>query len=145
MTVTGGAPVVPVLLDTDAFSHIYVASPQSAQGKSWAAALTGRTVAIAVQTEVELRAWPGLRNWGQPRTAALITRIQAVTRFQVSQAVQDEYVRLTVWAKQNGHAIYDKIHTADRWIAATALAHGLELASGDGGFDHIPNLSLIKP
>jgi len=145
LTAPDEAPALPVLLDTDAFSHIYVSSPRSPQGTSWATTLTGRTVAIAVQTEVELRAWPGLKNWGEQRTAALVTRIESVARFQVSQAVQDEYVRLTVWAKQHGHAIHDKIHTADRWIAATALAHGLDLATRDGGFDDIPDLNLIKP
>ena len=51
----------------------------------------------------------------------------------------------TAWAKQNGHAIHQKIHTADRWVAATALAYGLELAATDGIYDGIAGLSLLKP
>jgi predicted nucleic acid-binding protein len=61
----------------------------------------------------------------------------------VSQPVQDRYVDLTAWAKHSGHAVYDKTHTADRWIAATALSHDLELASRDGLFVGIAGLRLL--
>ena len=145
MTTASGGSAVPVLLDTDVFSHIYVSSPRSQQGVTWVGLLTGRTVAIAVQTEVELRVWPSLQSWGERRTAELVARIESVARIQVSELVQQEYVRLTVWAKQQGHAIQDKIHTGDRWVAATALAHGLELAAIDDGYDGIDGLNLLKP
>lgn len=98
---------------------------------------------IAVQTEVELRTWPLLRGWGEKRTAELAARIAAVGTIQVSPDVQARYIDLTVWARQHGHAIHDKIHTADRWVAATALAHGLELASGDGIYDGIDELDRV--
>jgi predicted nucleic acid-binding protein len=127
------------------FSHVYIKHPIQALGAAWAQALTGRTVVIAVQTEVELRAWPLLQGWGLPRTQALIARVEAVPRIQVSDIVQQEYVDLTAWAKSNGHAIFQKEHTADRWVASTALAHGFDLAAIDGLYDGIAGLSLLKP
>lgn len=140
----GGAPP-RVLVDTDVFSYVYVKHPIQEVGSAWARALTGRTVVIAVQTEVELRAWPLLYGWGQPRTQALITRIEAVPRIQVSDIVQQAYVALTDWGKGNGHAIAQKVHTADRWVAATALAHGFDLAAIDGIYDGIAGFSPLKP
>jgi predicted nucleic acid-binding protein len=127
----GGAPP-RVLVDTDVFSYVYVKHPIQEVGSAWARALTGRTVVIAVQTEVELRAWPLLYGWGQPRTQALITRIEAVPRIQVSDIVQQAYVA-------------QKVHTADRWVAATALAHGFDLAAIDGIYDGIAGFSPLKP
>jgi predicted nucleic acid-binding protein len=134
-----------VLVDTDVFSHVYIRHPIQAVGVDWIQALIGRTVVIAVQTEVELRAWPLLGGWGATRTHALIARVEAIPRIQVAELVQHEYVDLTAWAKSNGHAIFQKLHTADRWVAATALAHGFDLAAIDGIYDGIAGLSLLKP
>jgi predicted nucleic acid-binding protein len=64
-------------------------------------------------------------------THALIERVEAVPRIQV--------------AEHNGHAIHQKVHTADRWVAATALAYGFDLATIDGIYDGIAGLSLLKP
>ena len=140
----GGGPA-RVLVDTDVFSHVYIKHPIQAVGADWAQVLTGRTVVIAVQTEVELRAWPQLSGWGQARTQALIRRVEAVPRIQVSDVVQQAYVSLTAWAKSNGHAISQNEHTADRWVAATALAHGFDLAAIDGIYVGIDGLSFLKP
>ena len=42
-----------------------------------------------------------------------------------------------------GHALSQKIHDADRWIAATAIARGLDLISDDAVFEQVPGLSLV--
>lgn len=135
---------VPVLLDTDVFSYVYV-SKSGDQHDRWTPVLAGRTITIPVQVAVELRAWPALRNWGQNRTERLETQITALQIIQVTGSVQSSYVDLTVWAKTNGHAIHAKQHTADRWIAATALAYNLEIAANDGIYDDVPNLMRLVP
>ena len=63
---------------------------------------------------------------------------------QVNELVQAAFVDLTVWAKDAGHGISAKDHTADRWIAATALAHGLELAELAGIYEGIEGLSRLR-
>lgn len=140
MSETGVKAANLVLIDTDVFSKVFVGSASNPQRQKWAAALAGRTVAIAVQTEMELRAWPLLRNWGAAKTDQLHAQIAALGTIQVTHAVQASFVTLTVWAKQSGHAIHDRAHTADRWIAATALAYDLELAAGDGIYDDVEDL-----
>lgn len=144
MSNVAGPDQGPVLLDTDVFSKVFVQAPRDDIGRAWVAALAGRTVVVAVQTEVELRVWPRLRNWGEQRTAALLERIGSVPTIQVNELVQAEYVGLTVWAKKAAHAIGAKEHAADRWIAATALAHGLDLAAIDGIYDGIERLKRLR-
>jgi predicted nucleic acid-binding protein len=44
---------------------------------------------------------------------------------------------------QAGHALSDKLHDGDRWIAATALRLQIPLVSHDGVFGGTPGLELI--
>ena len=74
----------PVLVDTDVFSRVYVTEPRYDDATAWAQVLEGRTVVIAVQTAVELRVWPLLKNWGDKRTQRLTTLIGSVPTIQIS-------------------------------------------------------------
>jgi predicted nucleic acid-binding protein len=62
----------------------------------------------------------------------------------VGSTVRDAFVDLTVWGHEHGHAIGQPVHVADRWIAASAIAWGLELATTDGIFDGIDGLQVMK-
>jgi predicted nucleic acid-binding protein len=50
---------------------------------------------------------------------------------------------LRMRCKQIGHALGDKPHDGDRWIAAAAMRIGVPLASHHGLFDRAPGLVLI--
>lgn len=137
-----------VLVDTNVISRAVL--PSRVSGKSvaaaeWRDALLGRAIVISVQTRVELLAWPDLRDWGDSRREELTAWVAAVPVVDVTLDVQAEYVDLTARAKRSGHAISDRTHVADRWIAATALATGLPLASDDGIFAGIERLELVRP
>ncbi len=41
-----------------------------------------------------------------------------------------------------GHALSQRDHDADRWIAATAIRLGIPLISNDGVFENAPGLQL---
>ncbi len=133
-----------VLVDTDVMSTVVL--PGGVKGRAtrlggeWIERLTGRSVAIAVQTRVELLTWPLIARWGPERTARLRASVDAVPTVQVSVEVQDAFIELTAVAQHTGHAIHAKDHTGDRWIAATAIAARLPLASNDGIFDDLPGL-----
>lgn len=43
---------------------------------------------------------------------------------------------------RTGHALGNKVHEADRWIAATAMILGIELVTGDEVFRNVPGLVL---
>lgn len=130
------------MVDTDVFSRAYLpARPDGDAG--WRDRLFGRTIAIAVQTAAELRSGARMRNWGERRLQELEGLLAAVQVVPVSETVQSSYVGLTAWARQNAHAIQQRHHVADRWIAATAMAWDLEFASGDGIFDGIDGLRRL--
>lgn len=137
---------LPVLVDTDVMSSVVL--PRTASGHSpanaeWQSLLFGRRVVIAVQTRVELLTWPLVSRWGDRRAQQLRAAVDAVPTIQISEEVQNAFVELTASAKNSGHAIHAKVHTGDRWIAATALAAGLPLASGDSVFAGVPGLDLL--
>lgn len=143
----GTNPSTWLIVDTSVISRALL--PSRVSGKSvaateWSEALLGRSVVIAVQTRVELLSWPGLRGWGAVRRDALESWVAAVPTIDVTAKVQAAYVDLTVRSKKAGHAIQDPMHVADRWIAATALAAGLPLASDDGIFAGIEGLHLLE-
>jgi predicted nucleic acid-binding protein len=50
---------------------------------------------------------------------------------------------LRVRCAQIGHALGDKLHDGDRWIAAAAMRLRVPLVSHDGVFDGAPGLELI--
>lgn len=93
------ASPAPVLLDTDVFSRVFVGPRQDQLAQQWSGLLSGRTIVIAVQTSVELLAWPRISGWGTTRTAQLVARVASVQTVPVTQEVQDAFVDLTVWAR----------------------------------------------
>lgn len=143
------AAPVRALVDTDVMSKVVLpgrVTGRSAAGSTgWPAALLGVSVLIAVQTRVELMAWPLLRDWGEARARQLRVALDAVPTVQVSAEVQEAYAQLTATAKLAGHGIHAKEHTGDRWIAATAIAYDLPLATDDRIFRNIPDLALLEP
>ena len=45
-------------------------------------------------------------------------------------------------AQRAGHALGQREHDADRWIAATAVRLGIPLVSNDRIFEGVPDLSV---
>ena len=81
--------------------------------------LVGRSVAIAVQTRSELLIWPGVHGWSADRAERLRDQLD------------------------NGHALGQQEHVADRWVAATAIAIRRPLLTGDGIYLATPGLELL--
>ncbi len=52
------------------------------------------------------------------------------------------YARLRADCEALGHALGQREHNADRWIAATALRLGVPLVSNDGIFQDVPGLNI---
>ena len=73
------------------------------------------------------------------RMEATIERVEVVHSGPELVAV---YAQLRADCVAAGHALGQKEHTADRWIAATASRLGLPLVSNDGIFQGAPGLQL---
>jgi predicted nucleic acid-binding protein len=50
---------------------------------------------------------------------------------------------LRLRCRQAGHALGDKLHDGDRWIAATAIRLDVTLVTHDGIFTDAPGLRVI--
>jgi predicted nucleic acid-binding protein len=137
-------PERAVLLDTDVFSALFVsrerAERQGLPVEAWEKALEGHRVLISVQTVAESIAGALTAKWGGRRVGALRDRLAATPVVPVGPDVIDTYAQLTADCKAAGHPLAQKIHSADRWVASSAIAKGLPLLAGDGIYVGAPGL-----
>lgn len=129
-----------MVVDTDVYSHLYVLrNSTDPRARGWREALTGSRVLISFQTRAELLGGALARNWGESRLAALRETLDRTPTIRADDQVIDAHARLFAQCRRSGHAIHGKQHTADRWIAACAIAKSVELLAGDQIYEGAPD------
>jgi len=133
-----------VLVDTDVFSCVVV-TPRDRDPRvtTWRRLLIGKEVALASQTEAELLFGAFSDGWGPRRMGVLRAEIACRVRLAISSEAIDAWARLRADCGGHGHALGDKAHMGDAWVAATAIAYDLPLLAGDGIFRGAPGLRLL--
>ena len=109
----------PIVIDTDVFSADLV--PGSRLAERYAPLITGRLAFISFQTAAELRYGAIRRGWGKPRMLRMEATIERVEVVHSGPELVAFYAQLRADCVAAGHALGQKEHTADRWIAATAI------------------------
>jgi predicted nucleic acid-binding protein len=71
-------------------------------------------------------------GWGEPRQRGLERDLACVVIVQPDDQLMQVCAELRVGCERAGLALGQKVHEADRWIAATAMRLGVELISDDG-------------
>jgi len=137
------APAAGVVVDTMVISWLLDDRPQRlATGYR---ELIGTTpMLVAFQTLMELRYGALRAGWGELRRRRLERRVGQLTVVQPDDATISACAELRHRCQQAGHALADKVHDGDRWIAATAIRLGLPLVSHDGMFVGAPGLELLS-
>ena len=137
------SPSTPVVLDTDVWSCLFGNSKSHSleQIQSWREFLDGKIAVIAVQTRAEVLV--GLTSLGDNRARPIRAALESLPTHPITEAVIQSYVSLTQRSRQVGHPLHQKIHTGDRWIAATAAALGAPLLTGDHMFRGAPGLTVV--
>jgi predicted nucleic acid-binding protein len=125
---TAAAPVGGVLLDTDAFSLLQTQDPRAVP---LAAVVAGRIPLLSFVTVGELLRGAEQAGWGAKRRTALDQRIANATVLPYDGLVVVKYAEITADAKKKGHPLGQPVHSNDAWIAATAVAHGVPLVTGN--------------
>ena len=133
-------PRGPIVIDTDVFSADLV--PGSRLAELYAPLITGRPALISFQTAAEVRYGALRRGWGAPRLLKLDAKLRQVDLVHSGPELILVYARLRANCEAAGHALAQRGHNADRWIAATALRLGVPLVSNDGIFRGVPGLEL---
>ena len=116
-----------VLLDTDVFS--YLLKRGDARGDPYRPHVRDKTVAISFVTVGELFYGAEKKGWGQAKRQALEERLRAVVIVPFDLDVCREYAILSNLKTPDG--VQRSIAANDRWIAASAIRHGLPLISNN--------------
>jgi tRNA(fMet)-specific endonuclease VapC len=138
--VSSGEPRGPIVIDTDVFSADLV--PRSRLTELYAPIVTGRPAFISFQTVAELRYGALRRGWGEARMFRLDAKIARAEIVHTGPELVLVYARLRADCEAQGHALGQREHNADRWIAATAIRLGVPLVSNDGIFQDVHGLQL---
>lgn len=137
-------PLTASLVDTDVFSLVFVNnSSADARVRGWKLHLTGRRVLISFQTRAEALLGARSAGWGTTRMTRLINILDRMPTINTDDDVIGAYATLAADCRRIGHALQGKEHSGDRWIAACAIAKGLELVAGDAIYSGAPNLDLF--
>jgi predicted nucleic acid-binding protein len=98
---------------------------------------------VSFITVAELRYGAKLAGWGEKRLHRLDQEIARSEVIWPGDNLVETYATLRAWCVQNGHALGQKDHEADRWIAATAIRLGIPLIAHDAIFANVNGLELI--
>jgi predicted nucleic acid-binding protein len=128
----------PVVVDTDVFSARFL--PDSALARRYEPLLVGRVEFVSFQTVAEVRYGALLRGWGGARLRHMEHEIARTEIVHTGPELIEIYADPRVACQRVGHALSQREHDADRWIAATAIRLGIQLVSNDGVFERTPGL-----
>lgn len=135
-------PVGGVVVDTMVISWLFDDRPNVLADR-YLRLIGDQRVLLAFHSVMELRYGALQANWGELRYRRLERRIAELTVAQPD----DDTIRVCAELRYNcrrvGHALADRRHDGDRWIAATAIRLAVPLVSHDGVFDGAPGLHLV--
>jgi predicted nucleic acid-binding protein len=98
----------------------------------------GFTLAVSFQTVAELLEGAALASWGPAKRARLEMTLNSYIIFQSDDTVCEH------WADIRAARRTQPIGVADAWIAATAIAFGLELVTHNpADFRGVPGLAIL--
>lgn len=134
----------PVVIDTDVFSAHILPSSRPGLAERFAPVIADRPAFVSFQTVMELRFGALRRGWGAARMLRLETTIRRAEIVHTGPELVMICAQLRADCERVGHALGQREHNADRWIAATAMRIGVPLVSNDGIFRDVPGLALAS-
>jgi len=107
--------------------------------------LRGKSLVLSFATVAELRYGAFKGPWSESRRQAMEEWFSdTVTIVMPDNDLVNVCANLRDTCRKNGHALCDKIHDSDRWIASTAIRYSIPLISDDGIFRDVPGLTLLQ-
>ncbi len=102
-----------------------------------------RSAVVSFVSVTEIRYGAARAGWEDLRRRALERDLSAFVVIQPDDRVIRFCADLRAACEDRGHALGQKIHEADRWIAASAIALEVALVSDDAIFSDVPDLTLL--
>lgn len=129
-----------VLLDTNVFTaRLRERSPLASL---YAKDLFGQRLLVTPQTLFEARYGALKANWGPVRLRRLAELTARTRRLPVDPETIEAAAQLRNQCRLIGHALHQRAHNADLWIAAAAIRWGVPLVAHDAVFIACPELDL---
>jgi predicted nucleic acid-binding protein len=129
-----------VLVDTNVFTASL--RPTSNLAAQYERHLVGRRLAVASQTVAEARYGALKGGWGSVRLDKLQRLLARARVLPVDMATVEAVADLRNRCRIAGHALHQKHHNADLWVAATAIRWAIPLVAHDAVFRDCPSLDL---
>ncbi len=133
-------PPASVVVDTMVVSALVNAGRDPGTAAQWKTAIDGRSIVVSFVTVTELRFGAIKAGWGEIRRRGLERVLAQLVVVQPDDDLMRVCAQLRADSWASGHALGNKVHEADRWIAATAMVLGIELVTGDDVFRRVPGL-----
>ena len=105
--------------------------------------IAGRRIVVSFSTVTEMRFGAIKAGWGELRRRALERDLSRFAVVQPDDQLMNLCAQLRATCERSGHGLGQKIHEADRWIAATAVLLDLALVSDDAVFRDVPGLTAL--
>ncbi len=132
--------VSAVVIDRMAVSALVNASRRPELAAGYSSLIAGRSIKISFNTVTEMRYGALRAGWGELRRRGLERDLGRFVVVQPDGPLVAVCAELRASCEAKGQALGQKVHEADRWIAATAVRLGVELVSDDGGFQNVEGL-----
>lgn len=133
-----------VVVDTMVLSALMNASRRPVLARVHRSLIAGRSVVISFATVTEMRYGAAKAGWGELRRRGLERDLAQFTVIQPDDRLMAICADLRASCERAGHGLGQKVHEADRWIAATAIRLDADLASDDAIFEDVPGLRLQR-
>ena len=132
----------PVVVDTTVVSALVNARRNPGTADSYRGVIGDRPILVSFVTITELRYGALKAGWGELRRRGLERDLSKLVVVQPDDNLMTTCAELRATCERQGHPLGQKMHEADRWIAATALGLDVELVSLDAVFEGVPELRL---
>ena len=138
-------PSASVVVDTMVVSALVNSGRNPGAAARYRSVIDGRTVVVSFVTVTEMRFGAIKAGWGEIRRRGLERVLAQLVVVQPDDDLMLTCAELRATCLAAGQALGQKIHEADRWIAATAMTLGVELISKDAVFANVPGLAVQGP
>jgi tRNA(fMet)-specific endonuclease VapC len=142
------ASLALAVVDTVIVSAILVGTQRAREAEMlnrYGIHLRGISLVLSFATVSELRYGSLKGGWGAARKQRMEDWFnQVATIVMPDNELVNVCAGLRDKCRRQGHALSEKIHDSDRWIASTAIRYDLPLISDDGIFRDVPDLLLLQ-
>ena len=144
----GASVATLAVVDTGIVSAILVGNQRQREAEvlsRYDTHLRGISLVLSFATVSELRYGRLKGEWSAARTERMEDWIsQVATVVMPDNDLVNVCAALRDRCRREAHPLSDKIHDSDRWIASTAIRHGIPLISDDSIFKDVPGLVLLR-